>query len=453
MTTPLSVYVPVGMLGYGFPIHSLRAAVQGNLTMIGVDAGSVDPGPYYLGSGRSFTSRSMVLRDLDLLLEAAATKGVPLIIGSAGGAGGKPHLAWTIDILHEVSKRKGLHFKIAAIQSEQDAVYLKRKLKAGDIYDFETGRELAPEDIDACGHIVAQMGVEPFIVALKEGANVVVAGRAVDAAIMASLPLLRGYDPSLSLHMGKILECGSLIAVPREHDGVIGHLHDDHFVIEPADPAKRCTVDIVSAHMLYERANPYRLGLPGGVLELTDAAFEQIGPRAVRVSGGHLSKSDSYSVKLEGSALVGYRTVCLAGARDPSFIEHVDDVAERVAQKIARDLGSLVSPDEYRLDFRLYGRDAVMREQEPRPVAAPQELGIVIEVVAESQEIANTVCALARSASLHLGYEGRLANAGNLAFPFSPAEFAAPAAYEFRIYHLMRVEDPCEPFPIQWMET
>jgi hypothetical protein len=74
-------------------------------------------------------------------------------------------------------------------------------------------------------------------------------------------------------------------------------------------------------------------------------------------------------------------------------------------------------------------------------------------VAAPSQEIADTVCALARSATLHQGYEGRLANAGNLAFPYSPAEFAAPEVYEFRVYHLMQVDDPCAPFPISYEEV
>jgi hypothetical protein len=78
---------------------------------------------------------------------------------------------------------------------------------------------------------------------------------------------------------------------------------------------------------------------------------------------------------------------------------------------------------------------------------------VVIEVVASSQELADTICALARSASLHMGYEGRLANGGNFAFPFSPAEFAGPELYEFRVYHLMRVDDPLEPFPITWEEV
>ena len=182
MSAPLTIYAPLGMLGYGFPEPSLEAALEHDVTIFGMDAGSTDPGRYYLGVGRSFTSRTMVKRDLDLLLPAARRKGVPLVIGSAGGAGGAPHLAWTVDIVREVAAERGLRFRMAVIQAEQSPEYLRAQLKRGAIADFETGRELTIEDIDACSHIVGQMGVEPVIEALESGAKVVVAGRAFDAA-------------------------------------------------------------------------------------------------------------------------------------------------------------------------------------------------------------------------------------------------------------------------------
>jgi hypothetical protein len=52
-----------------------------------------------------------------------------------------------------------------------------------------------------------------------------------------------------------------------------------------------------------------------------------------------------------------------------------------------------------------------------------------------------------------MGYTGRIATGGNLAFPFSPAEFAGPEAYEFRLYHLMKVDDPCAAFPVSWEQV
>ena len=57
-----------GMLGYGFPLASLEEAERRGFQLLAIDAGSTDPGPYYLGSGRPFVSETMVRRDLDLLL-------------------------------------------------------------------------------------------------------------------------------------------------------------------------------------------------------------------------------------------------------------------------------------------------------------------------------------------------------------------------------------------------
>jgi hypothetical protein len=450
MSAPLSVYAPLGMLGYGFPETSLAAALEHPLAAFAMDAGSTDPGPYFLGTGRSFTSRAMVKRDLSLLLPAARRLGVPLLIGSAGGAGGAPHLAWAREIVLEVAAEAGLSFRLATIQAEQDKEDLKRRLDRGDVITFETSRELRPDDIDACTHIVGQMGYEPIVQALVDGADVVLAGRAVDAGVIAAVPLLRGVDPGLALHMGKILECGSMVALPRVSDGVVAHLETDHFLVEPADPAKRCTAELVAAHTLYEKADPYHLTLPGGMLDLTGASFEQYDPRTVCVRGSRWVPAPRHTVKLEGAALTGYRTICIAGARDPILIDRFDEVMDRVRAKLEHDLADVIPADAYTVRFRLYGRNGVMGSLEPDLPEHPHELGIVIEALATTQEAADTVCALARSATLHMGYLGRLANGGNLAFPYSPAEFAAPEAYEFRIYHLVEVDNPCELFSTSW---
>jgi hypothetical protein len=450
MTTPLTIYAPLGLLGYGYPETSLRAALEAEPDLIAVDAGSTDPGPYYLGAGVSFTSRVMVKRDLGLLLRAGVERKVPLVVGSAGGAGAAPHLAWTLAILREIAAEHDLHFRLAVIEADIDRAYLKRKLAAGDVLDFEMGRDLTEADVDACTQIVAQMGYEPIVAALEQGADVVLAGRAFDAALSATLPIMRGVEPGLALHMGKIVECGSLVALPRASDGVLAEIDHESFVVSPADPAKYCTVETVAAHTLYEKSDPYRLAAPGGHLNLTEATFERVDDRSVRVAGSVFQPSASYYLKLEGAALVGYRTVCLAGVRDPTLISQLDDVLERVQAKVRSDLGSVIPDSAYQLHVRVYGRDGVMGELEPYHGPPPHEVGLVLEVVAESQEIANTICALARSASLHIGYEGRIATSGNLAFPYSPAEFPAPPVYTFRIYHLLRVDDPCEAFRTRW---
>ena len=446
----LTIYAPLGILGYGFPKRSLEYASKMKPDVIAVDAGSTDPGPYYLGAGQSFTSHTMVTRDLTYILKASLELKCPLIIGTAGGAGGRPHLDWFIKIFQNVVKTIGKRVKIAIISAEQDKKYLKIALDNNLIENFEMGRAATYEDIDRSTHIVAQMGIEPIIESLKEKVDVVIAGRAYDAALMAAVPIMLGFDKGLAYHMGKIIECGSLIAVPRESDGAIATITENNFTIEPADPLKTTTADLVAAHTLYEKSNPVHLKLPGGQLNLEKSSFKSLNERKVQVEGSRFEPS-TYKVKLEGSAFIGFRTVCIAGIRDPIEIKYIDELLENVKKKVKRDLCETYQQNDYDIYFHLYGKNAVMGARE-YDYLNPKEIGLVIEVVAKTQQIADTVCALSRSATMHMQYTSRKATAGNLAFLFSPSEFSAPNAYEFSIYHLMKINDPLEPFPITYKE-
>jgi hypothetical protein len=107
--------------------------------------------------------------------------------------------------------------------------------------------------------------------------------------------------------------------------------------------------------------------------------------------------------------------------------------------------------DTATLLFRAYGRDGVMGSLEPERHQLPHEIGLIIEAVAPTQDLADAICAFARSTLLHFGYEGRKSTAGNLAFPYSPSDFKAGEVYEFSVYHLMRIDDPVAVFPAEMM--
>ncbi len=96
-----------GILGYGFAEESLKIGMTWEPHVIGCDGGSTDPGPYYLGSGKSFTSRLSVKRDLRLMLMAAVAARIPCIIGTSGGAGGEPHLQDTAALVREIAREEG----------------------------------------------------------------------------------------------------------------------------------------------------------------------------------------------------------------------------------------------------------------------------------------------------------------------------------------------------------
>ncbi|HPS54791.1 MAG TPA: hypothetical protein PLP05_04260, partial [Sedimentisphaerales bacterium] len=74
----------------------------------------------------------------------------------------------------------------------------------------------------------------------------------------------------------------------------------------------------------------------------------------------------------------------------------------------------------------------------------PSEVGVLIDAIAPTQKLADTVISLARSTALHQSFDGRKSTAGNFAFPFSPSDLSAGEVYEFSIYHLMETrKDEC----------
>ena len=446
------VLAPTAILGYGFPVLSLREGMRLSPHVIAVDAGSTDPGPYYLGAGEAFTDRAAVKRDLRLLVEAARSARIPLLIGSAGGSGGEPHLQRDLEVLLEVAQEHGSHFRLAVIHAELDKRRVADALRLGRIAEPGPVPRLSEQAIEASVRIVAQMGPEPLVQALEAGAEIVLAGRAYDPAIFAAVPLIRGCSRGPAVHLGKILECGAIAATPGSgSDCMFGYLDGDAFDVEPLDPERRCTVTSVAAHTLYEKSDPLTLPGPGGHLDLSQTTFEQIGECRVRVRGSRFAASDDYFVKLEGVEKVGYRSVSIAGCRDPLMIEAIDGIVASVTER-AFDNFDLDGADRG-LSFKLYGRNGVMGMLEPSRDHVPLELGIIIEAVAPTQRAADTLCAFARSTMLHCSYPGRVATGGNLAFPYSPSDLSVGAVYRFSVYHLMRVQDPCELFPIEYLEV
>jgi hypothetical protein len=128
----IRVLSATGMLGSGFREETLKRAMALRPDFIGADSGSTDPGPYYLGSGDTHFSDSAYKRDLRLMLRAGRAAGIPVIVGSACTAGIDTQLERLVGIARDIAREEKLQFRLAAIRSEPDRGYHKRKLKEGD---------------------------------------------------------------------------------------------------------------------------------------------------------------------------------------------------------------------------------------------------------------------------------------------------------------------------------
>ena len=122
-----------GVLGSGFRESSLLRGMRLEPDFIGCDAGSTDPGPFYLGSGETAFPKVAVKRDLSLLMKAVQSLQIPLIIGSAGTAGGHPHVEKLKEITLEIASESRMSFKLAIIDAEQDKLKLTDLLNNGKI--------------------------------------------------------------------------------------------------------------------------------------------------------------------------------------------------------------------------------------------------------------------------------------------------------------------------------
>jgi hypothetical protein len=448
------IFSPNGNLGYGFPVASLEAGLRERPDMIGADGGSTDAGPYYLGAGVSFTGRQAVKRDLRLLLLGARELQIPLVVGSCGGGGGEPHLEWTAQILEEIAAEEGLHFRLGLIHAEQDREAIRAAHHAGKVAPLDGAPPLSDEAISAGARIVAQMGYEPIQNALEDGADVILAGRACDVSIYAAVPTLRGCDVGLSIHAAKIVECGAFCAVPSSAtDCMLVTIRDDDFIVRALNPDRRVTAASAAAHSLYEQPHPSRIVEPIGVVDLESACFDELDDGSVCVSGSKFAKADKYTVKLEGVSHVGYRAVSFAGVKDPVAAQELESCLEAARTRVADAFGAPGEAHAYQMFAHTYGANGGRSlGSDSYDTMAEADAAVVLEVVAEEQEIASQICSLARSTMLHHNYPGRIAVGGNLALLFSPHDVAWGAAYEFTIYHVWEVTDPLAPFPIEFKE-
>ena len=436
----IKLFGPFGNLGYGGVTEEVwEKTMAWNPDLIFQQGTSSDPGPGYLGTDTSYADRAGIKHDLKRMIGSAQRLGVPFI-GSLGGGGSNKALEWNLEIIDEIARENHLHLKAAVISSEVDKEFIKEKLRRGakaQAVDphFKLPEYLTPQMVDESKVIVAQMGPEPIMKALDLDVQMVLTGRANDTSLPLAFALKKGFPKGLSLQMAKVVECSGWAV-----------LRDDHILFPSLDPDKerfKSALGIISHGVFYERRDPTRPEyMPGGHLDITNARWEQLEGLTTKAYGG-VWVDDPYRVKLEGVKRIGYRSICLAGMRDPWLISKVEDGSYlKMAEETARNkiTAAGIPPGDYQIHYKVYGRNGVMGDLEPQRKITAHELGFIIDVIGKTPEISKTVCMFARLQMLHLPYPGRLTTAGNVAISFSPSDIYVGEAYVFNIWHLLPLE-------------
>lgn len=440
------VLVPSGALGLGFDRGALARGVAARPDIIAIDGGSTDSGPSYLGRGVSKYSRTATKAEWRDLMLARAAAGVPLVIGTAGTCGADAAVDWLYDITAELAGEMGQKLRITRLYSGQKQAEIADELVAGRVTPLPGAPAISAETVHGCTSIVALAGAEQIAAALETGADIIIAGRTTDTAIIAALPLMRGDHPGAAWHGAKVGECGAL-ATTNPASGTIQIDFDaEGFTLTPMGEGARATPYTVSAHMLYENTDPFILHEPGGHLDVTGARYRALDDARVRVEGSAWLPGP-YTVKLEGARIAGHQCVSLTLIRDRRYVANArawaDDIIARVTDAARQRLG--IGPAEVSVEMRLIGIDATLGPLERPAATLPAEVGVLAIVTAPTEATATEVAKMLNPWLLHHALSAD-EPMPTFAFPFSPAEMPRGPLYEFCLHHVLALDDPMAAF-------
>ncbi|HZU17428.1 MAG TPA: acyclic terpene utilization AtuA family protein [Candidatus Dormibacteraeota bacterium] len=446
--------VPTGHLGFTpFESPSFEIGLGRCPDYLVADSGSCDIGPYPLGSDRSHSPSAWQRHDLERMLLGARDLGVPMIVGSAGDTGTDSQVAAFAGMIRSIAAEHGLGpFTMATIRAELTPARLTAMLEHGrPIVGLGGLPDATPELLARTNRAVAVMGAEPIMEALRQGADVVIAGRACDSALCAAPALLAGIPAALAWYLGKVLECASFCAEPfAGKESVLGSVSRERVVVEAMHPEQRCTPLSLAGHAMYERVDPFFEHVPGGTLDMRELVYRQLDEKATEVTGMRWLPN-SYAIKVEGAGWVGDRAVAVMGIRDPITLSFLDEAIEWARGKVTERLGAPGERHCYQLFFHVFGRNGVMGYLEPSAVTG-HEVAVVVEVLAESAGLANEICALGSRSLFYARLPVVKGTAGNASF-WSDEVLAARPGYIWTLNHLVPVEDPLELFAIELEEV
>jgi len=445
----VKVLIPSGALGLGYDKLALERGIDAQPDIIAIDGGSTDSGPSYLGRGVSKYSRASTKVEWQGLIEARARAGCPLVIGTAGTCGADSAVDWLVEITEEILKDLGQTAKIAVLKSGQKPETVSNALENGQVTPLYPAPEIDSNRLHDCTNIVALAGAEQINAALNTGADIIIAGRTTDTAIIAALPLAKGCHAGGAWHGAKIGECGALCATNPQSGVILVEFDECGFTVTPLADGAHASPHTVSAHMLYENSDPFILYEPGGHLDVTDADYQSLDQTRVRVTGSEWVPSERYTVKLEGARRVGFQSVLLTLLRDQHYVQNVDawcaDILAKCTDKAKIRLG--LNDDDFTIELRKIGQNATLGTLENRDADAV-ELGVMGIVTAQTRDAVDEIGKMLNPYLLHHPLTAE-EEQPTFAFPFSPAEIDRGEIYEFCINHVMTLDDPMQAFRLE----
>ncbi|MCP3992184.1 MAG: DUF1446 domain-containing protein [Actinomycetia bacterium] len=230
------------------------------------------------------------------------------------------------EALQAAADEAGVPLQVAAVEGD-DLLPRLQEVLAACPKDIFTGVDVPTE----LSSLNAYLGATPIARALDAGADIVVTGRCVDAAVVLG-PLMHefgwtdsDYDLlSAGTLVGHIIECGpqSLGGLFTDWADVPGwenmgypiaevHRDGSAIITKPPDTGGLVTPGTVSEQILYEIGDPGAYIMPDVVCDWRQVTLEQEGTDRVRVSGAKGSEP-TQTYKVTATHQDGYRAMTTA---------------------------------------------------------------------------------------------------------------------------------------------
>jgi hypothetical protein len=105
--------------------------------------------------------------------------------------------------------------------------------------------------------------------------------------------------------------------------------------------------------------------------------------------------------------------------------------------------------EKYKLDGRVFGRNATMGALEPE-TSIGHEVGLLFQVTAETQALATSLMKSVSHIAVHYPVPEWTGLITSIAYPYSPAEIPRGPHYRFNMNHVVEPASPLEMFSIEY---
>src|SRR6202047_1580914 len=222
--------------------------------------------------------------------------------------------------------------------------------------------------------------------------------------------------------------------------------------MEPLDLTNQCSPESVSAHMLYESSDPYRLTEPGGVLDVTGADYQRLNPRVTRVTGSRWEPMP-YTMKLEGARGGDFQTIMIIGIEDVDVLAHLNEFHDTL-QQVLTDRIKTTFGDEasfFDLSLRFYGWNGTSGRAVPANTPPPRDVGVMFVVTAPTQDLADRMAKACNPYFFHMPLRPGI-ELPSYAFPLTPAEIPLGPVYGFLLNHVVPTQGGLELVRTAWTD-